>query len=465
MGLFDKFGSKAPTNKDDDMSPNNSPSRNSLRGGKRANKMPLYIVGAIGVVFLSAMAFVAMERAEQQNTQSPSEETPQNTGTSQYVNAILKDAPSGVVSSSLPNTPNNNIVTEPSYIELSPSSPSTTTAIQPMPVETQTYTPEDRDPYLDELARMEKEREMNARLASSGVEKANSDGSLNVSSGDPTRDEMLSRIAAVRRQATEASSSADPTVAYQEQLRLVESQIGGNVAGSSYNDDYSSLTSSKVNNDIQQFNGNSSRWKMDAPMEQPKPFELRAGFVIPAVMISGINSDLPGQILAQVSQNVFDTATGKHLLVPQGARLVGSYTSDVAYGQERVLVAWQRIIYPDGRAQDIGSMPGSDSGGYAGFNDKVNNHYFRIFSSAFLMSGITAGVSYSQKSASSADRTENAGDILSQALGQNLGQVIVQMLQKNINIAPTLEIRPGYNFNVVVVKDLEFQSPYRHSTF
>lgn len=464
MGLFDKF--KATKNsKADDMSPNNSPSRNSLRGGKRANKMPLYIVGAIGVVFLLAMAFVAMERAEQQNIQPATEDAPQNTGTSQYVNAILKDAPSGVVSSIEPNTSTtNNAETEPLYIE--PSSNTQTNPAQPIPVEPQTNTYEERDPYLEELARMKKEREMNAQLASSGVEKVNTDGSFDMSSGNPTRDEMLSRMAAIRRQATEASSSADPTAAYHEQLKLVESQIsGGNTANSSYSEDYSSLTSSNVNNDIQQFNGNSSRWKIDAPMEHSKPFELRAGFVIPAVMITGINSDLPGQILAQVSQNVFDTATGKHLLIPQGARLVGSYTSDVAYGQERVLVAWQRIVYPDGRAQDIGSMPGSDSGGYAGFNDKVNNHYFRVFTSAFLMSGITAGVSYSQKSASSADRTENAGDILSQALGQNLGQVIVQMLQKNINIAPTLEIRPGYNFNVVVVKDLVFQSPYRNTTF
>lgn len=463
MGLFDKSGSKAPKQKDDDMSPNNSPSRNSLRGGKRANKIPLYIVGAIGVVFLAAMAFVAMERAEQQNAQPKTEEPVQNTGTSQYLNAILKDAPSGVVSSLTPPTPIENVATEPAYIE--PLSGTTTQSqASPTHVEPQTYIPEEKDPYLEELARMKREREMNAQLATSGVEKTGLDGSFGISSGDPTRDEMLSRMAAIRRQATEASSSTDPTAAYHEQLKLVESQIEG-ATGSSYGDDYGSLTSSKVNNDIQQFNGNGSRWKIDAPMEQPKPFELRAGFVIPAVMITGINSDLPGQILAQVSQNVFDTATGKHLLIPQGARLVGSYTSDVAYGQERVLVAWQRIIYPDGRAQDIGSMPGSDSGGYAGFNDKVNNHYLRIFSSAFLMSGITAGVSYSQKNASSADRTENAGDILSQSLGQNLGQVIVQMLQKNINIAPTLEIRPGYNFNVVVVKDLVFQSPYRNLTF
>ena len=84
-------------------------------------------------------------------------------------------------------------------------------------------------------------------------------------------------------------------------------------------------------------------------------------------MISGINSQLPGQVIGQVSQNVYDTPTGKYLLIPQGSRLVGTYSSDVVYGQERVLVAWQRIVFPDGKAMDIGAMPGADSAGYSGF--------------------------------------------------------------------------------------------------
>jgi type IV secretory pathway VirB10-like protein len=110
--------------------------------------------------------------------------------------------------------------------------------------------------------------------------------------------------------------------------------------------------------------GQGDRWRLDSQPEAPRsPFELRAGFVVPATLISGINSDLPGQIMAQVAQNVYDTPTGKHLLIPQGSRLVGSYSSDVAYGQSRVLVAWQRIVFPDGKAMDIGAMPGADSAG------------------------------------------------------------------------------------------------------
>lgn len=166
--------------------------------------------------------------------------------------------------------------------------------------------------------------------------------------------------------------------------------------------------------------------------------------------------------MAQVSQDVYDTPTGRHLLIPQGSRLVGSYSSDVAYGQSRVLVAWQRIVFPDGKAMDIGSMPGGDQAGYSGFKDKVNNHYFRLFGSALLMSAVTAGVALSQEDDNEGFGSETtASSAMSEALGQQLGQVTAQLISKNLNIAPTLEIRPGFRFNVIVTKDLTFSKPYK----
>lgn len=98
-------------------------------------------------------------------------------------------------------------------------------------------------------------------------------------------------------------------------------------------------------------------------------------------MISGISSDLPGQVIAQVSQNVYDSATSTKLLIPQGTQLAGSYSSNISYGQSRILMAWQRLQFPNGKVLDIGSMPGADQAGYAVFSDKVNNHYLRIFGS------------------------------------------------------------------------------------
>jgi type IV secretion system protein VirB10 len=184
---------------------------------------------------------------------------------------------------------------------------------------------------------------------------------------------------------------------------------------------------------------------------------------VPATLISGINSELPGQIMAQIAQNVYDTATGKYLLLPQGSRLVGAYSSDVSYGQARVLVAWQRIVFPDGKAMDIGAMPGADSAGYAGFTDQVNNHYLRLYGSALLMSAVTAGITYNQHQNQSTIgyQQPSASNAMSQALGVQLGQVTAQMIAKNLNIAPTLEIRPGYRFNVIVTKDMTFSKPYQ----
>ncbi|WP_295393285.1 TrbI/VirB10 family protein [uncultured Thiodictyon sp.] len=178
--------------------------------------------------------------------------------------------------------------------------------------------------------------------------------------------------------------------------------------------------------------------------------------------MSGINSDLPGQILAQVSENVYDTPTGKYLLIPQGARLVGSYSSQVAYGQSRVLIAWQRIVFPDGTAMDVGAQPGVDGSGYAGFTDKVNNHYVRLFGSAIMLSAVTAGIAYSQPAQTGVTNAQPSfSSAMSEALGQQLGQVTGQLLSKNMSISPTLEIRPGYRFNVMLTKDLTFDTPYQ----
>ncbi len=188
---------------------------------------------------------------------------------------------------------------------------------------------------------------------------------------------------------------------------------------------------------------------------QITPYEVKTGTVIPGIMVGGINSDLPGQIIGQVRENVWDSATGKHLLIPQGARLVGTYDNQVSRGQTRVLVAWTRIIYPDGSSLDLGAMPGADQAGYAGFKDKKNNHYMRVFGDAMMLSLFSAGIQLSQPQRSS----ENGGvydnqQIIAASIGQQLGQAGMQITQKNLDIQPTLEIRPGYRFNIMVTKDM-----------
>lgn len=210
--------------------------------------------------------------------------------------------------------------------------------------------------------------------------------------------------------------------------------------------------------------GKDTSWILPHSRTAGQKYEVKTGAVIPGIMVTGINSDLPGNIIAQVSQNVFDTATGNHLLLPQGAKLFGVYDSRVIYGQERVLVAWNRVVFPDGSAITLGAMPGSDMSGYAGYTDKVDNHYFRIFGSAILMSMISGGMAYTMDTLDSSSGDSDNPTLqneMSSALAAQLGQATLQLLQKNLNIKPTLEIRPGYQFNVIVTKDLVFQHPYR----
>lgn len=185
--------------------------------------------------------------------------------------------------------------------------------------------------------------------------------------------------------------------------------------------------------------------------------EIKAGTIIPGVMISGLNSDLPGQIIAQVRESVYDSATGQNVLIPIGSRLIGIYDSRVSTGQKRVLIAWSRVIYPDGSSLSLGNMPGSDQSGYAGFKDKVNNHYLKIFGNAFLLSVISGASQLSQKTAKighDESKFATAKETLAAELGRQWGEVGIEMTRKNLDIQPTITIRPGYNFNVMVTKDI-----------
>jgi type IV secretory pathway VirB10-like protein len=190
-------------------------------------------------------------------------------------------------------------------------------------------------------------------------------------------------------------------------------------------------------------------------------FIVQAGTIIPGVLITGINSDLPGEITGQVRSNVYDSISGKYLLIPQGSKLWGLYYSQVAYGQERVLVVWKRIIFPNGQSINLQGMPGVDMSGYSGFNDQVNNHYGKIFGSVILMSVLSAGAQLSQpQNSDNAWQAPTVGQTIAQSLGTNIANTGTMITNKNINIQPTLEIRQGYKFNISVTKDIVFPSAY-----
>ncbi|PYU55809.1 MAG: conjugal transfer protein TrbI, partial [Acidobacteria bacterium] len=189
-------------------------------------------------------------------------------------------------------------------------------------------------------------------------------------------------------------------------------------------------------------------------------YELKMGWDIPAILEQGINSDLPGEVKALVRSNVYDTATGKYLLIPQGSRLVGVYDSQIAYGQNRLQVIWTRIIYPDGSSINLDGMMGQDIQGMTGFHDQVDNHYKRLIVSALLTSAFAAGIELSQRQSTSLLTTPTAGQTASAAVGQQLGELGSEVTRKNLSIQPTIKVPVGYRFNVRVNRDILFEAPY-----
>jgi type IV secretion system protein VirB10 len=189
-------------------------------------------------------------------------------------------------------------------------------------------------------------------------------------------------------------------------------------------------------------------------------YEIKSGWDIPATLESEVNTDLPGEVKAVVRENVYDTATGRYLLIPQGSRLIGRYDNRVSYGQSRAIVVWSRLIFPDGSSVDLDGTVGHDASGAAGFHDQVDNHFVRLVSMALMLSAFTAGVEMSQPQGSSASGALSPSAAATQALGQQFGQLGMEVTRKNLNIQPTVKIRPGYRFNVRVNRDIAFTEPY-----
>ncbi|MDF1631147.1 IncP-type conjugal transfer protein TrbI [Mycoplana sp. MJR14] len=194
---------------------------------------------------------------------------------------------------------------------------------------------------------------------------------------------------------------------------------------------------------------------------QMLPYELKRGSIIPATLITGLNSDLPGRVIAQVSQNVYDSATGHRLLIPQGAKLFGRYDSRVTFGQDRVLLVWTDLIFPNGSTLQIGGMAGLDAEGYGGFADKVDRHLWRTFGSAALIAMIGSGIDMSLPESSTLATQETASDAARRNFAEIFGRVAEETISKNLSVQPTMRIRPGYKFSVLVDQDIIFPSTYR----
>jgi type IV secretion system protein TrbI len=187
----------------------------------------------------------------------------------------------------------------------------------------------------------------------------------------------------------------------------------------------------------------------------PSPYVVQAGAVIAAAMVTGLRSDLPGQIVAQVTENVYDGPTGRTLLIPQGARLVGQYDAQVVFGQSRALLVWTRLIFPNGRSLVLERQPGADSEGYAGLKDRVDNHWGQLFKAAILSTLLSAG----SEAGTSSDENDLV-QALRRGASDSISQTGRQVVGRSLNVQPTITVRPGFPVRVVVTRDLILE-PYR----
>ncbi|WP_420346538.1 TrbI/VirB10 family protein [Pelagibius sp.] len=192
-----------------------------------------------------------------------------------------------------------------------------------------------------------------------------------------------------------------------------------------------------------------------ALQDPASPYQVMAGTVIAASLITGINSDLPGRVIAQVTENVYDTVSGRYVLIPQGSRVIGTYDSVVAFGQERALVVWQRIIMPDGSSVVIENLPATDTAGYAGLEDEVNFHTWRLLKGIVLSTllGVSTELTFG-------DEEDDLVEAIRESTQDSVNQAGQRITERNLNIQPTITVRPGWPLRIIVNKDMVLR-PYR----
>lgn len=214
-------------------------------------------------------------------------------------------------------------------------------------------------------------------------------------------------------------------------------------------------------NDFFETGGGEGKEYLSKPVRKPASrYEVKAGAIIPAVLVTGLNSDLPGNVIAMVKENVYDTVSGEYLLIPQGTRMLGKYDSMVSYGQKRVQVAWVRMIRPDGSSVMLENMPGVDLAGNSGYKDKTDNHFDRLISGAALSSLLSVGATISQGTYTD-EASMTTQQRMAASVGEDINSTGRQITRKNLDIQPTLKIRAGMTVNILVNKDMVID-PYKN---
>ncbi len=357
----------------------------------------------------------------------------------------------------LPPSANESLVIEPEQLATSKGQPSPQIYYAPGANALPSNVPQYREPTLEEkrlIAAYEREQEA---INSSTVGR---DGFNGAGQGAPVRSGLPTPAGDVAQMTNLLQAMQGPAGQAKAASGLPKLSIGtGENAGDSYD-------SQNMQDRKEAFlaaarkaeKGNYLESTRTAPISR---FELKAGWDIPAILEQALNSDLPGEIKALVRENVYDTATGRHLLIPQGSRLVGSYDSRVSYGQNGLQVAWSRIIYPDASSINLEGMSGQDAKGYSGLRYDVDNHYKRLLGFGLMTSLFSASFQLSQSRRGGLLGYPSATEVTGSAVGRELSQLGADVTRRNLNVQPTIKVPIGYRFNVRVNRDILFDGPYR----
>ncbi|MBD9512151.1 IncP-type conjugal transfer protein TrbI [Ensifer sp. ENS10] len=410
---------------------------------RRVNRLPLFVAGAMIIIFFAVIVAGLTSRGIGHRTDIGAEVSSGGSASS-FAESIKRGVADGIIAEPLETTRTGGVAAEPST-EVPSSDVQAAPEKTPLPAyAAETRSQGNEDDWLDQFQRERKEQLLRERhrqdMARLQARDAALDSPLTVEikeGAEPTKMES-------------APSSNMP--ASRNPAEVLARALEGKEADPN-------LQASKeafFNSDIKELG-----YLPKGVIAAQSPFELKRGSVIPATLITGINSDLPGRISAQVNHPIYDSATGRHLIIPQGTKLFGRYDAEVAFGQSRVLVVWTDLIFPNGSTLQIGGMAGTDAEGYGGFKDKVDRHLLRTFGSAALVALIGAGIDMSLPTDQRDRGRDTASDAARRSFAETFGRVAERTIAKNLDVQPRLSIRPGYVFNVLVDQDIVFPGAYR----
>ncbi|MCL6655557.1 conjugal transfer protein TrbI [Agrobacterium rubi] len=416
---------------------------------RRINRLPIAVIIVLALAFLGIIFYGLASRGLYFGKDS-GPETNSGNPASTFADQIKRGVTDGII-----GEPQQQTSFQPTPVETKPAEDKTNNRFTPQPEQRESQE-RGQDLEADTVwrARLQREQQeqvlreqQRQRMARLQANNAAYDAPLAIDRGklDGRAETQDATADTATRAATTSASTASGPDLYAAALRagLGGQNVDPNAQGAK--EDF-------FNTDLKELG-----YLPNRVVPQQSPFELKRGSVIPATLITGINSDLPGRITAQVSQNVYDSATGHRLLIPQGTKLFGRYDSKVSFGQKRVLVVWTDIIFPDGSTLQIGGMSGTDAQGYGGFSDKVDNHYLKTFGSAALIALIGTGIDMAVPESSTLATQDTASDATRRNFAETFGRVADRTIQRNMDVQPTLEIRAGYKFNVLVDQDIIFQ--------